>query len=113
SNLPWQAARLLALARCGRRAEASAGAAKLRPRAAGRPELLLQLARCWAVCSAPDGPDQASDRKQALEALEAATEKDYRAPVYLETDPELGLLRGEASYQAALARVKARAAATP
>jgi tetratricopeptide (TPR) repeat protein len=101
NNLVRQAGYVLALARCGRPAEALPRADKLRPRVAGSPELLLQLARCYAA-----GGQQG--REKALEAVRTATAKDYRDAAVLETDPELAELRGEPAFRDVVAAVKKR-----
>jgi tetratricopeptide (TPR) repeat protein len=92
-----QAAYLLALARCGKHAEAARGADALRPQAGNSTELLLQLARCYAVCAS-----QASERQgplsKALEALRVLAALDYRDPVLVRTDPDLAALRTEPAF---------------
>jgi tetratricopeptide (TPR) repeat protein/tRNA A-37 threonylcarbamoyl transferase component Bud32 len=108
ANVSRQAARVLALARAGKTAEAAAEASKVQPRVAKSPELLLQVARCYATCAAADAPNRADHVKRALAALQAATEKDYKDPVWLETDPELEPIRGEPGFKAVVARVKGR-----
>jgi tetratricopeptide (TPR) repeat protein len=108
NNLAWQINRALALARCGKHAEAIPEADKLRQRAARSPELLLQLARCYADCAALDTPQKRPCTAKALEAVQAATQKEYRDAIALETDPELELLRPEPAYKTLLATVKAR-----
>jgi tetratricopeptide (TPR) repeat protein len=107
ANVTRQAARVLALARAGKHAEATAEAAKVQPRVARSPELLLQMARCYATCAA-DKSRKADCVKRALDALRAATAKEYRDAVALQTDPDLQSLRGEAAFQKILEEVKAR-----
>jgi serine/threonine-protein kinase len=107
-NGAWQASHALTLARCGKHAEAAAAAEKLRQSAAGGTELLLQVARCYAVCAALDTPQQPSYRAKALEALQAATQKDYRDATALVTDGELAPLRKEPAYLAIVGRAKVR-----
>jgi tetratricopeptide (TPR) repeat protein len=108
ANVSRQAARVLALARAGKTAEAAAEAAQVQARVAKSPELLLQVARCYATCAAADAPNRAEHVKRALAALQAATEKDYKDPAWLETDPDLQPLRGEAAFKAVVAKVKGR-----
>jgi serine/threonine-protein kinase len=108
ANVTRQAARVLALARCGRHAEAAAEAAKVQPRVARSPELLLQLARCYATCAAADTARKAEYVKLALEALRAATNRDYKDAVALQSDIELEPIRGEAAFKAIVEKVKRR-----
>lgn len=100
-NPVGRAAYLLALAHCGRYAEAAKGAEALRPKAAKSPGLLLQLARCYSVCSAQAGQEQVCVSK-ALEALRALIALDYRDPVLVRTDADLAPLRKEAAFRALL-----------
>jgi serine/threonine-protein kinase len=108
NNLAWQAGHALALARCGKHAEAAAGAEKLRKQAPRSTDLLLQAARCYAVCAALDTPRKQEYTAKALEALRTATHEEYRDAVALETDPDLEGLRREPAYQAIVAAVKSR-----
>jgi len=100
-NRVCQAAFLLALARCGKPVEAARGADVLRPQAANSAEILLQLARCYAVCAS-----QASEKQgplsKALETLRELRSLDYHDPVVVRTDPDLALLRTEAAFLALL-----------
>jgi serine/threonine-protein kinase len=106
NNLSWQADYLLALARCSQHAEVAGAAEKLCRRVPRSTELLLQIARCYAVCSTRDTPAKARYRQRALEVLQAATGDGYRDAAVLNNDPELEVLGREPAYQAILARVK-------
>jgi tetratricopeptide (TPR) repeat protein len=109
TNLVREAAYLLALARSGQRDEAAARAAKLLPRAGNKTVLLLDVARCYAVCAAGDGPKKREYSEQALLALKAVTaEKDYKAACVLETDPDLAAVRAEPAFKALVDEVKGR-----
>jgi serine/threonine-protein kinase len=99
-NLTWRAAYLRALAHCGRYDEAVKQADEIRRRAPASPPLLLQAARCYAVCAA-SGPKHPNTEK-ALEALRAATAGDYRAATALRTDPDLASLQEEPAFKALL-----------
>jgi serine/threonine-protein kinase len=109
---PWsvthQSALMIDLARCGLLAEAVKKAEELRPRAARSTELLLQLARCYAVCAGQTdvAPDQKKSRDQALAALKQASERGYRDGVTLRTDPDLEALRQEKEFRAIVDRLK-------
>jgi serine/threonine-protein kinase len=108
NNLAWRASHVLALARCGKHEEAAVSAEKLWKRAPRSTELLLQVARCFAVCAALDTPRKKMYTWKALDALREAVKEKYRDATALVTDPELGLLRQEAAYQSLLAAVKRR-----
>jgi serine/threonine-protein kinase len=108
ANVTRQAARALALARCGQHAEAAAEAAKVLPGVVKCPELLLQIARTYATCAAAGTPQKADYLKQALAALQAATDKDFKDAAALQADPDLEAVRGEAAFKAIVEKVKAR-----
>ncbi len=108
TSLSSRAAHLLALARCGKYAEAAPAAVKLRPSLADRPELLLQLARCHARCALHDTEQEQPHIEAALEALRAATSGEYRAANVLMTDPDLEPLRAEPAFKKLVAQVQAR-----
>jgi serine/threonine-protein kinase len=100
----------VALARCGRAAEAAGRAEALcqdAPRSAGA---RLDAACCYAVCAGQtaDTVKQAEYRRKALEALRAATGPRYKDAVALETDPDLDALRDDPEFKALLAEVKKR-----
>jgi eukaryotic-like serine/threonine-protein kinase len=108
SNVPRQTAYLLALARSGKPVEAAQEAMKLRPRVAHSTELLLQLARCFAMCAAQDAAQKQQHVERALDALRAALGDDYRDHIALQTDPCLEPLHPEKEFQQLIAQVKAR-----
>jgi tetratricopeptide (TPR) repeat protein/tRNA A-37 threonylcarbamoyl transferase component Bud32 len=108
ANVSRQAARALVLAHAGKTAEALAEATKVQQLAAKSPKLLLDVVRVYAVCAAADPPRKADLVKRALEALRAATAKDYRDAVVLQTDPDLQTLRGEVEFQRVIEAVKGR-----
>ncbi len=107
-NLPWHAAYALALARAGQPAKAAAEAAKVRQRAGKSPELLTDLARCYAACAAAGTPEKGDHVKRALEALAAATEKDFADVGTLRSDSDLAAIRGEPGFRAIVAKVSGR-----
>jgi hypothetical protein len=96
---------VLTLARCGKHAEASRRADELRGQAGQSPELLLQLARCHAVCAAAAEPKKDHTTK-ALEALQALAALDFRDPVLLRTDPDLASLQKEPAFRAVLGKME-------
>jgi serine/threonine-protein kinase len=86
---------LRALARCGHPAEAARLAEDLRRRAPRNTEVLIGVARGYAVSAAVTG-DQARRQdytSRALEALRAATAGDFKDIFVLDTDPDLEALR--------------------
>jgi hypothetical protein len=99
-NLPRRGELALALARCGRRAEAVRTAEELLPVAADRPALLLPLARCFAACAAGEsGADRSRDVRRMLDALGASIRQGYRDAVVLRTDSEFAPFRGEPAFR--------------
>jgi tetratricopeptide (TPR) repeat protein len=108
NSLSRQAAYLLALAHCGKYAEATGGAAKLQPHISKSTQLLLQLTRCSAVCAAADTSEKGRYAAQAMEALTMATRDDYQDAVVLQTDPDLEGIRATGAFKAVLAQVKSR-----
>jgi tetratricopeptide (TPR) repeat protein len=93
-----RAAWLLALARCGKQADALSGADAMRRRVGNSPELLLQLARCYAACAAA-GPGRAGPlTAKALEAVRAAARLGYRDAVAVRGDPALAGLLGQPGF---------------
>jgi tetratricopeptide (TPR) repeat protein len=109
SNRVQRAAYLLALARCGKHAEAGRGALALRKEASDRPELLVQVARCYVACAGGVRGEEAEGyRAQALDALNAlAAVPGYRDAVALRTDPDLAPLRKESAFRALLSKLGA------
>jgi len=105
ANVTRQAARVLALARSGQHAEAAAEAAKVQPHVAKSPELLLQIARCYATCAAAATPPKPEYVKLALAAVQTAAGADYRDARALQTDPDLEPVRETATFQEILAKV--------
>lgn len=102
-NRMYQAAYLLALARCGKPAEAARGADTLRSQAADSALVLLQLARCYAVCASEEQHKQTYLAK-AREVVQALAALDYRDPVLLRTDSDLASLRTEPAFLSLLER---------
>jgi eukaryotic-like serine/threonine-protein kinase len=100
----------VALARCGRAAEAVGRVEALckdAPRSAGA---RLDAACCYAVCAArtADTARQAEYRRKAVAALREAAGPGYKDVAALETDPDLDALRGAPEFKALLAELKKR-----
>ena len=108
NNPAWQAAYALTLAHCGERADAARTTAKVIERFPENVALLLQAARCYAVCAAGAAEgERTSYIERAAEALRAATRGDFRDPVLLRTDPDLASLLSEPEVSEMLARLEA------
>jgi serine/threonine-protein kinase len=110
ANLQDRGNTAVALARCGRDAEAAGRAEALRkdaPRSAGA---RFDAACCYAVCAgkAADTVRQAEYRRKAVAALREAAGPGYKDVAALETDPDLDALRGDAGLEALLAELKKR-----
>jgi serine/threonine-protein kinase len=89
ANLPWRAAYALALAHADQPKRAAEVAADVRKRAGQSTELLLQVARCYAVCAASDSPNRQAYQEAAVRALREATREGFKDTFLLRTDPEL------------------------
>jgi serine/threonine-protein kinase len=72
------------------------------------PDLMLQVARGYAICSADPKLDRKRNIAQALATLEEATKDDYRDVVVLQTDPDLAVLRDEPAFKELVARIQSR-----
>jgi serine/threonine-protein kinase len=85
---------MLVLAHCGEVERATAIAAKTRQTPLPDNELLIDVARCYAVCAAgSQNPPGAVYKTRALEALNLAVANGYRDRVYLESEWDLSSLR--------------------
>jgi hypothetical protein len=67
--------------------------------------LLLQVARCHAVCASAAPPKQDHTSK-ALEALQALAALDFRDPVLLRTDHDLAALQKEPAFLSLLEKLR-------
>jgi tetratricopeptide (TPR) repeat protein len=107
-NLPRQADLIVAQARAGKYEEATANAVEVQSLADKSPELMLKVARCYALCAAGDAPKKAQHTELALKALGAATGSEFKDPVWLETDPDLEAVRAAPGFKALVTKVKGR-----
>ena len=103
---------MLALARCGRIAEAAAMAANVRENLGVMPVHLAEAGSCFGLCMAAVGdgkptaeltPEEKELRKQyldlALACFEEARQKKYDDILFLESDADLEPLRGVPEYE--------------
>ena len=101
---------MLVLPHGGHHVRASEIAQQMRNSNTNDPEILFEVARCYAQCSAAAGvpPDlQVVYRQQAIESLRDAVARGYRDIVSLRTEPDLDPVRHEAEYQAILKGIEA------
>ncbi len=101
SNLTWRAAYAVALARVGKFAEAQKISDEIQKKAPASTPLLLQAARCQAICAAAGDAAQRKDAvTSALGLLKSATDNGWKDASVIETDPEFSSVRSEPAYQA-------------
>jgi serine/threonine-protein kinase len=106
TNMSWQAAHAVALARAGKFAEAAKAADEVSRRCPNAPELLLQTARSHAIRAAAVG-DAEKDKavERALACLQQAVDAGWKDARLLESDPELASIRAHRDYAALLAKL--------
>jgi hypothetical protein len=93
---------MLALAHCGKHMQAAAIAEKYRQSKSPDNELLIDLARCFAPCTAAAADDvvlRKAYSESAIAALSAAIAQGYRDAVYLECEPDFDPMRNHAEFQ--------------
>jgi serine/threonine-protein kinase len=111
SNQPWQNAYMVSLARRGQHARAAEIAARVAQQSPKNGAILIEVACCYAQCSAAATDDPAlreAYARRAVEALRQAIEPDFKDVVALETEPDLEPIRRHAGFQAVLAELKRR-----
>jgi serine/threonine protein kinase len=102
---------MMSLARVGRADEAAALAEKVRAKLPKDGGALVDVACCYAVCSArgPGAGDEKGTRERyaakALEALTQALDAGYGDKVNLETEPDLDGVRNRPAFKALVDRV--------
>jgi eukaryotic-like serine/threonine-protein kinase len=107
SNLSRQIGFVVTMARAGDQANAVRLATTIRPRMVQSPELMLQVARCFAICSA-GAAERDKYVGEAHSALVAGTEGDFKDAFAIQTDPDFTAIRDEAGFKDQIARIKAR-----
>jgi tetratricopeptide (TPR) repeat protein len=102
---------MMSLARVGSHSEAVELAESVRAKLPKDPGALVDVANCYAVCSAvvpAAGADKEARERyvaKALEALGQALDAGYGDKVNLETEPDLDAIRDRAEFKALLDRV--------
>jgi hypothetical protein len=100
---------MLAQAHCGDHMRAAVIAEKFVERESPDNEVLIDVARCFAQCSAAAGEAdelQAVYAKKAIDALDNAIAHGYRDAVYLECEPDLDPLRKHDDFNTAVEKAK-------
>jgi serine/threonine-protein kinase len=108
ANVSYQAQLALCLARVGKDTQAVGKADLLSPRVAKDPELLIELAGCYAICAGASS-DETTKKKQtdkALRILTAVAAGGYKDQKYLLTDPNLAGLADNPEYQGIVDKMK-------
>jgi serine/threonine-protein kinase len=106
NNLTWRTAQAVALAHAGKTDDARKAVGELAPRCGRAPGLLVQLARCMAVCAANDADAEMKRRAsgQALSLLKQSADLGWKDARSLETDPAFKNLSNEQEFKALLSR---------
>jgi serine/threonine-protein kinase len=108
NNLTWRAAFATALARAGKGAQAEKIADELVRRCPHGGALLVQAARCYAICAGASADASQKQRltKASLGALGQVAAAGYKDARLVETDPELAAIRNEPAYQEIVAKLR-------
>ena len=107
-NLARKMAYLLALAHGDEQTAAATFLTKVGPEMTKSPVLLMQVARCWALCASGKAPGKEKCVRLALDALRGATRDGYKDAVTLETDLDLVSLREDGAFRELIAEIKER-----
>jgi hypothetical protein len=100
---------MVALARCGKHAEAAAIAAKLIESPPRDEYIYFQAACGYALSSAAAAADLALAKRYAgaaIDCLKKGKERGWADPVSLETDPDLEPIREDPAFRALLAEFR-------
>ena len=101
ANLPYQVLLTRCLARNGKTDDAIKKADALRPRVTKDPELLVQLAGCYALVAerTTEAATGNAHRGTALEIIRSLTKAGYRDRFNLATHPDLAPLASDAGFK--------------
>jgi serine/threonine protein kinase len=110
NNLSYQAAWCVALARCGKCATAQEKAEALLKRAPKHPEVLIQAARCFALCAGAGPSEKLPLREKAVGLLRQAVEQGYRNATALEREPDWQRLESAPGFPQLLEQARQRPA---
>jgi tetratricopeptide (TPR) repeat protein len=106
-NLTWQTSEALALARAGKMGESRQAAEAVCTSTPNSGELLLQAARCFALCGAatadPEQKKLCSDK--ALDVLQRMIVGGWNDARLIESDPELASVRVEPAYRVLMTKM--------
>jgi hypothetical protein len=104
-NASYHAALCVAQARCGEQEAARKRAEGLLKQAPRHPEIVLQGARCFALCAADARADRAELTDRAVGLLSQAVGQGYRNRAALETEPEWRGVAESPAFRALLGRI--------
>lgn len=108
SNVSRHLAYVVSMARAGEIEQAMKECATLRAQVEKSTELMLQVARCFAICARTEAPEKKTNIEQAMTALVTATNPDFKDATVLLADPDLSILREVPEFKALIAKIKAR-----
>jgi serine/threonine protein kinase/tetratricopeptide (TPR) repeat protein len=106
-----QADLMLVLAHLGDHTRASTIAGSLHERATRDPEVLIEIARCYAGCVAATSENvalQTQYRQKSIRSVTQAIAIGYQDWVALETEPDLSPVRKDPEFHSAVAALKSR-----
>jgi serine/threonine-protein kinase len=110
ANLSYQAALCVALARSGKYALAKQKAETLLQRAKTHPEVLIQSARCFALCAADPEADKGPLVEKAVRLLQQAARQGYHNVVALKNERDWQVLAANPAFGELTARLAPSAA---
>jgi serine/threonine-protein kinase len=108
SNLARQIDLVVAMARAGQFADAVRLGNTIRPRMTKSTMLMLQVARCFAICARDRAEDRAANVDQAMSALAIAAGEEFQDAATLLADPDLLVLHDDVRFKELIARIQAR-----
>jgi serine/threonine protein kinase/tetratricopeptide (TPR) repeat protein len=108
SRTPHMLSYILAMAHAREIPSARANSDKMGPTVAKKPEMMLQIARSYAVCARDGAKEPEKVIQQALSALKTAVGDDFKDAALIETDPDFSILRKEPAFQELISTIKKR-----
>jgi serine/threonine-protein kinase len=104
-NLGYQAALCVALARCGKYAAARQKVEALHQRAKKHPEVVIQGARCFALCATDPKAQKGPLVERAVRLLQQAGQQGYRNATALKSEREWQVLAENPAFTQLVARL--------